>query len=90
MGDARSSRSVQRIRYSFLEILTGSDLSRRRLAVMKAQNLQPGPVVWLTGCIHGDEVGGIVVIQEIFKRLRKSSLLKGELQAFPLMKSVGL
>jgi predicted deacylase len=39
--------------------------------------------------VHGDEVGGIVVIQEIFKRLRKEPLKKGELYAFPLMNPIG-
>ena len=79
----------QRVRYSFLKILTGSDLSRRRLALMEVRSPRSGPVVWLTGCIHGDEVGGIVVIQEIFKRLRKEPLKRGELYAFPLMNPVG-
>ncbi len=77
------------IHYSFLKIMTGSDLSARRLAVMEARAPQEGPVVWLTACVHGDEVGGIVVIQEIFKRLRKYPLKKGSLHAFPLMNPVG-
>ncbi len=79
----------QRIKYSFLKIMTGSDLSRRRLALMEARSPKPGPVVWLTGCVHGDEVGGIVVIQEVFKRLKKEPLLCGELYAFPLMNPIG-
>lgn len=56
---------------------------------MEQHGAEPGPVVWLTGCMHGDEVGGIVVIQEIFRRLRKEPLLKGSLHAFPLMNPVG-
>jgi len=52
---------MTRIRYSLLETLTGSDLSRRRLPFMLAQSAEPGPVVWLTACGHGDEVGGIVL-----------------------------
>lgn len=78
-----------RVSFSFQRIMTGSDLSRRRLAVMKAVSGRPGPIVWLTGCAHGDEVGGIVVIQEIFKRLRRRALLRGELHAFPLMNPLG-
>ena len=42
--------------YSFKKIMTGSDLSRRRLPVMCATSGNPGPVVWLTACSHGDEV----------------------------------
>ena len=51
-----------RTRYSFLKILTGSDLSIRRLPVMSVSSRNPGPVIWLTGCMHGDEVGGLIVI----------------------------
>ncbi len=82
-------RSRPRVSFSFQKIMTGSDLSRRRLAMMKAVSGRPGPIVWLTGCAHGDEVGGIVVIQEVFKRLRRRPLLQGELHAFPLMNPLG-
>jgi len=77
------------IRYSFVDVLTGSDLSTRRLAIMKAQGKKEGPVVWLTAAIHGDEVGGIVIVQEIFKELRKYPLLAGTLYAMPLMNPIG-
>lgn len=77
-----------RLKNSFLNILTGSDLSRRRLPLMSATSPEPGPVLWLTACGHGDEVGGIVVVQEIFKRLRKE-LLRGRVCAFPLMNPIG-
>jgi predicted deacylase len=79
----------QKMKYSFLRIMTGSDLSRRRLPLMAVESSHPGPVVWLTACAHGDEVGGIVIIQEIFKRIRKSNLLKGSVNAFPLMNPIG-
>ncbi|MBU1628206.1 succinylglutamate desuccinylase/aspartoacylase family protein, partial [bacterium] len=82
-------KEAQRMKYSFKKILTGSDLSTRRLAMMEAASPNPGPLVWLTACVHGDEVGGMVVIQEIFKTLKKSPLLKGEVNAFPLMNPIG-
>jgi len=69
--------------------MTGSDLSRRRIPLMSAESGNPGPVVWLTGCGHGDEVSGIVVIQEIFKLFQKEHLLNGALYAFPLMNPIG-
>lgn len=81
---------VQKIKYSFLRILTGSDLSKRRLPLMEAKSSNPGPVVWLTACSHGDEIGGIVIIHEIFKIIRKNPLLSGTLFAFPLMNPIGL
>jgi hypothetical protein len=48
-----------------------------------------GPVVWLTACIHGDEVTGIVTIQEVFKKIRKQNLQRGSVYAFPLMNPIG-
>ena len=81
--------SPQKIRYSFMKILTGSDLSRRRLPFMAVESAHPGPVVWLTGCIHGDEVTGIVTVQELFKNIRRQHLLSGSVYAFPLMNPIG-
>ncbi len=77
-----------RMSYSFLKIHSGSDLSRRRLPLMTINSPNPGPVVWLTACVHGDEVGGIVVVQEVF-RLLKTHLLNGSVHAFPLMNPIG-
>ncbi len=41
--------------------------------------------MWLTAGIHGDEVGGVVVVQELFARLRRRPLERGRLSAFPLL-----
>ena len=56
---------------------------------MSIESRNRGPIIWLTACGHGDEVGGMVVIQEIFKILRKNLLLNGSLYAFPLMNPIG-
>jgi hypothetical protein len=85
----KNKKLPQKVRYSFLKILTGSDLSRRRLPFMAVESVNPGPVVWLTGCIHGDEVTGIVTVQEVFRKVQKQPLLKGSLYAFPLMNPIG-
>jgi predicted deacylase len=85
----KNKDQLQKVKYSFLKILTGSDLSRRRLPFMVIESSNPGPVVWLTGCIHGDEVTGIVTIQEVFKAIRRQPLLSGSLFAFPLMNPIG-
>jgi len=77
-----------KIHYTFKKIMTGSDLSHRRLPLMTATSANPGPLVWLTACSHGDEVSGIVVIQEIFKGIRRR-LLRGSVKAFPLMNPLG-
>lgn len=80
-----------RIRYSFLKIVAGSAMARRRMPFMSAESaVEPdGPIVWLTACSHGDEVGGIVVIQEVFKQLRRTPLLQGKVLALPLMNPIG-
>lgn len=83
-----AKKNATEIKYKFIKILTGSDLSIRRLSLIEADSKKEGPTVWLTGAVHGDEVGGIVVIQEIFNKLKKSPLLKGKLMAFPLMNPI--
>jgi uncharacterized protein len=75
--------------HSFIEIYTGSDLTVRRLPIMTCGGNEKGPVLWLTGCMHGDEVGGIIIIQEIIKYLEKHPLVRGTLKAFPLMNPMG-
>lgn len=78
-----------KIQYGFTKIHTGSDLAVRRLPWMKAQSENPGPLLWLTACVHGEEVGGMALVHEVFRRLRKKKLLCGELRAFPLMNPLG-
>ena len=84
-----AAEPLPRVHYSFLRILTGSDLSTRRLPRMSVTSPNPGPVVWLTACGHGDEVGGMVIVQEIFKRVRRE-LRRGSVNAFPLMNPIGM
>ncbi|MCB0279873.1 MAG: succinylglutamate desuccinylase/aspartoacylase family protein, partial [Calditrichaeota bacterium] len=74
--------------YSFIKIHTGSDLSKRRIPYMSIKSETKGPLIWFTGCMHGDEIGGTVIIHELFKKLKKQ-LLKGTVQAFPLMNPSG-
>ncbi len=84
----KSSRTSA-IRRGFIPILTGCDLSRRRLPRLEIESGHDGPDVWLTACAHGDEVGGIVAVHEVFRRLRQKPLLRGSLRAFPLMNPIG-
>lgn len=87
--DRQGNETRTRISHSFLRILTGSDLSIRRLPLMKADSPLPGPTVWLTACSHGDEVGGIVIVQEVFKKIKEQGLAGGSVYAFPLMNPIG-
>jgi uncharacterized protein len=74
--------------YSFIRVVTGTDLSKRRLPLMEADSGVPGPKLWLTGCLHGDEIGGTVVIQEVFQRLR-GNLIAGKISALPILNPFG-
>ena len=89
MSQSETQTGMQKIRYSLPKIHTGSDLSTRNIPLMVAESKNPGSVVWLTGCVHGDEVGGIIIIQEFFRKLRKNPLIKGSVRAFPLMNPIG-
>jgi predicted deacylase len=83
-----NSECRNRINYSFVKVLTGSDLSKRRIPYMSLISPEKGETIWLTACMHGDEIGGTVIVQEIFKRL-KNKLLRGSLHAFPLLNPFG-
>jgi len=74
--------------YTSTKLVTGTDLSKRRIPKMVMDSGKEGPAVWLTGCIHGDEIGGTVLIHEIFKILRKS-LWRGRVSAFPIVNPFG-
>jgi len=81
--------SRPKMRYSFMNLLTGSDLSKRRLPMMEIRAAQPGPVIWLTACAHGDEVGGVAVVHEMFRLLQKIKFLKGAVHSFPMLNPIG-
>lgn len=65
------------------------DIVERRIPVISLDSGVPGPVVWLSGCIHGDEPGGAVIIQDVIKRVRKAGLECGQVYALPLINSHG-
>ncbi|MBN1387641.1 MAG: succinylglutamate desuccinylase/aspartoacylase family protein [Bacteroidales bacterium] len=81
---------VKKIRthYFFLKVMTGYDLSKRRIPVMEMESSTKGPQVVLTACMHGDETGGTVVVHELF-RILKRSLRCGKVLAFPILNPFG-
>jgi len=49
----------------FLTVLVGFVLvSLFKLPLMEIKSSNSGPVVWLTGCVHGDELGESYVVNE--------------------------
>jgi predicted deacylase len=65
------------------------DIIERRIPVLTLDSRTPGPNVWLTACIHGDEAGGIAIVHDVFAAVRKSGLQRGVLRALPLINSMG-
>ncbi|MBS0010822.1 MAG: succinylglutamate desuccinylase/aspartoacylase family protein [Bacteroidales bacterium] len=77
-----------RSHYFFLKVMTGYDLSNRRIPVMEIESSCSGPLVLLTACMHGDETGGTVVIHDLF-RLLKTRMKCGKIIAFPILNPFG-
>lgn len=80
---------MQRYSKRLIDISGMRDIVQRRIPVMTLNSKVAGPVVWLTACIHGDEPGGAVIVQEVFRTLRKIGLECGILHALPLVNSTG-
>ncbi len=78
-----------RVSKRFIDITGLRDIIQRRIPVLIADSKQAGPVVWLTACIHGDEVGGTAIIHDVFIRLKEFGLLRGRVHAYPLVNSMG-
>jgi predicted deacylase len=65
------------------------DIIIRRVPVVTIDSGNPGPMFWITGCIHGNEPGGIAIVHELVKSVRKLGLKRGIIKALPLINSVG-
>lgn len=78
-----------RITRRTIDIAGLRDILQRRIPVLTADSRQPGPVVCLTACIHGDEVGGTAIVHDVFAHIRKHGLLQGVVRAYPLVNSMG-
>lgn len=89
MKKIKSKNVCPDIEYSFLPILTDSSMTERKIPLISAKSPNPGPVLWLTGCAHGDEVAGMVIIHEVFQKVCANKLLKGSVHALPLMNPTG-
>lgn len=58
----------------WLHLVTNGIGEAIRLPVMVARGLQDGPVLGLTAAIHGNELNGIPVIQQLFSELEVAQL----------------
>jgi predicted deacylase len=76
-------------RIKFIKTFEGVDLSKRRTPLMVLKSPVPGPVLWLCGAVHGDEVTGIEVIHRLFEELEAGVLRRGTIYAIPVMNPLG-
>lgn len=65
---------------------TGTWLS---LPVVVVRGDQSGPTIWLSAALHGDELNGVVIVDEIVRRLDPKTLA-GTVLAVPLVNAFGL
>jgi len=80
---------MQKFSKRLIDVTGMRDVLQRRIPVMTLDSKKPGPVVWLTGCIHGDEPGGAAIIHDVFRKLRAVGIRNGVLHALPLINSTG-
>lgn len=80
---------MPKISRRLIDVSGMSDIIQRRIPVLTLDSKQPGPTIWLSGCIHGDEPGGTIIIHEVFKAVREAGLTGGVLHALPLINSMG-
>ena len=64
---------------------TGSKLS---MPVVVINGRHPGPTVWLSGAIHGDELNGVEVVRQVLPRIDQRTL-RGAIIAVPVVNVFG-
>ncbi len=74
-----------RIELPFATLSTGSTAS---LPVAVINGRSPGPNVWISGGIHGDEVNGVEIVRRVMKQLDAKSL-RGAVIAVPIVNPLG-
>lgn len=74
---------------TFIPLFKGIDQSTRRLPLITVRATQPGPTVWVTAAIHGDEVTGTSIIHSLLSKLKKYPLRKGVMYLIPVLNPAG-
>jgi len=75
--------------FDVAELPTGA---AERLPVIVANGPEDGPVLWLTGGVHGDEATGVAVVQDAVTTVAEDALtdLAGTVVAVPVVSPAGL
>ena len=74
-----------RIELPFAKVPTGSQES---LPVAVINGRGPGPHVWLSGAIHGDELNGVEIVRKVL-HLLDAKTLRGAVIAVPIVNPLG-
>lgn len=75
----------EQLKLPVARLTTGSLLS---LPLEVVHGRKPGPAVWLSGAIHGDELDGVEIIRRVLERLRPEAL-EGTVVAAPIVNVYG-
>lgn len=75
----------QRVEIPVAELPTQSS---QRLSVEVLNGMEPGPCLWLSAAIHGDELNGLEIIHRVLREV-KTADLSGTLLAVPIVNVFG-
>lgn len=59
------------------------------MPVVVIHGREPGPTVWLSGAIHGDELNGVIIVRRLLSHIRASEL-RGTILAVPIVNVIGV
>lgn len=77
--------STQDVELPITQLVSGG---KANLPVRVIHGREPGPVVWITGVIHGDEVLGVEIIRRVMSDLSPKTF-RGTLLAVPVVNVLG-
>ncbi len=78
--------TLARIEVPVARLPTGNWLS---LPVVVIHGARRGPVIWLSAAVHGDELNGVVIVDEVVRQLDPTEL-SGTVLAVPIVNAFGL
>jgi predicted deacylase len=77
--------SVREVELLGARLPTGTPLS---IPVRIVHGKKEGPVLWISACLHGDEISGLEVVRQVLQRVDPGRL-RGTLLAVPIVNAYG-
>ncbi len=77
---------TQRFEVPVARLPTGTFMS---LPMVVMHGARPGPTLWLSAALHGDEINGVIIVDELVRRLQPAQL-SGTVLAVPVVNVFGL